>query len=334
MDPLTHLLASYTVARGARARMASPEMATFLLAGMAPDVDWLWHLPEPLSPLRAYGTVTHSLAGAAVLATAIGVGVWSASRKRPSAAPFIRLLAAALISAGMHLLLDLCGNTGIELYWPFRAGRISWNIASSFDVVLIAILSLCALLPVVFRLVTEEIGAQADPRPPRGWPATALALALLYFGARARLHARAEVLLGQAEYNGKPAIHWAAFASGSSPFTWRGVVETDSFLAEVKVPVGSRAAFAPESAILQYKPEPSALVDAAAGTTVARAYTALARFPLLKLETRADGSRAELREMGDSALRDRYGTWRAEIDLDAQSKVTHEELRYDAALSR
>jgi len=330
MDPFTHLLASYTLARAGRNRLASPEMAAFLLAGLAPDVDWLWHLPEPLPPLRAYGTVTHSLAGAAALAAAIGVVVWAAGRKRPSAPPLLRLLAAAFVSAGVHLLLDLCSTTGIELYWPFRAARISWNIAASFDVILLAILAVCALLAALFGLVTEEISGQKDPRPPRGWPVTALALALLYIGARTTLHQRAEMLLADAEYRGKTAMHSAAFPTGASPFTWNGVVETDAFLAEVEVPAGSGRTFAPEFAAVQFKPEPSPVLDAAAGARLARAYTGLARFPLVTLETTGDGTRAELRELGDSALRDRRGEWRAVIELDAQAKVIHQELRYDA----
>ncbi len=334
MEPVTHLLVSYTLARAARARLASPEMATFLLAGIAPDLDWLWHLPEPLSPLRAYGTVTHSLAGAAVLAAAIGGGVWAAFRKRPSAPALLPLLAAAFVSCGAHLVLDLCSTTGIEIDWPARAARVSWNIAAGFDAFLFTILAVCALLPVLFGLVTEEIGGPKDARPPRAWPVTALVLALVYLGARTTLHERAEMLLGDAEYHGKTALHWAAFATGSSPFVWRGVVETETFLAEVAVPVGAGRAFAPETAALAYKPEPSALLDAAAASPLARAYTALARFPLLTLETTAEGSRAELRELGDSVLRGRGGGWRAVIDLDAQSKLTHEELRYDAARSR
>ncbi len=334
MDPVTHLLVSYTLARAARTRVASPQMATFLLAGIAPDADWLWHLPEPLSPLRAYGTVTHSLAGAAILAAAIGGGVWAAWRKRASAPALPLLLAAAFVSCGAHLVLDLCSTTGIEIYWPVRSARASWNIAGSFDAILFAILALCALLPILFGLVTEEIGAPKDARPARGWPMAALVLAVLYLGARATLHARAEMLLGDAEYHGKIALHWAAFASGSSPFTWHGVVETEAFLAEVEVPVGRGRAFAPETATLVYKPEPSALLDSAAAAPLARAYTALARFPLVTLEATAEGSRAELRELGDSALHGRGGGWRAVIDLDAQSKVTHEELRYDATPSR
>lgn len=334
MDPVTHLLLSYTLARAARARLASPEMAVFLLAGVAPDLDWLWHLPAPLSRLRAYGTATQSLIGAAVLAGAIAAGVWLAARKRPAAPPLPRLLAAALVAAGAHVLLDLSSATGIELFWPFRAARISWNLVHGFDAILLLILAACALFAALQGLVTEEIGAGQDSRPPRAWPVIALALILLYLGARAVLHQRAEQVLGRGEYNGSPARHWAAFPAGPNPFSWRGVVETDSFLAEVDVSVGPGAEFSPETAALHYKPEPSPEEEAAAAAPLARAFMALARFPLLTLTNLAEGSRGELRELGDSVLRTRQGAWRALIDLDAQSRVVRQELVYQATGAR
>jgi len=229
----------------------------------------------------------------------------------------------------VHVLLDLCSTTGIELYWPFRATRVSWNLLSRFDAILLAVLIVCALLPALFGLVTEEISGRKDPRPPRAWPVTAVVLVLLYLGGRAILHERAEMLLSDADYFGKSPLHWAAFASGSSPFTWQGVVETDSFLAEIEVPVGFGRPFEPDTAVPQFKPEPSPLVDAAAASALARAYTSLARFPLLTLEPTSDGARADIRELGESPLRERRGAWHAVIDLDSQSKVIRQELRYD-----
>ena len=331
MDLVTHLLAAYTLARAARARMASPEMAVFLLAGLAPNLDWLWHLPAPLSPIRAYGTSTQSLLGAAILAAAVAIGVWIAARRRAPAPPLPRLLCAALAAAAVHVLLDLCATTGIELYWPFRNVRISWNLIDGYDAILLAILGICALLPVVIGLVTEEIGAASDPRPPRAWPAAALALALLYLGGRAMLHQRAEELLANSMYQGKAARHWAAFPSGVNPLVWRGVVETDSFLAEVEVPLGPGAEFSPENATVHYKPESSPREEAAAAAPLARAYAALARYPSLILTDTAEGAQAQLRELGDSILHSRQGGWIAVIDLDPQAKVVRQELYYDAS---
>jgi len=331
MDPVTHLLASYTLARAARVRVASPEMAVFLLAGLAPDLDWLWHLSGPLSPLRAYGTSTHSLAGAAALAVAIAIGMWAVLQRRAQTPPlFPRFLIAASAATCLHLLLDLSANTGIELYWPFRTARVAWNLTGGFDVILLLLLVVFALIPALLALITEEIGARRDPRPPRGWPVTALALLVVMFGARAILHSRAEALLGAANYDGSTPRHWAAFPEGVLPFTWRGVVETDSFLAEVEVPVGIGEPFAPGRAQLRYKPEASPALDFAAATPLAQAYTALARFPVVTIVSTPEGQRAELRELGDSPLRTRSGVWITVIDLDTQSRVTAQTLRYEA----
>jgi membrane-bound metal-dependent hydrolase YbcI (DUF457 family) len=332
MDPFTHLIASYTLARAARVRVASPEMAVFLLAGLAPDLDWLWHLPAPLSPLRAYGTATHSLAGAGTLAAAIAFGVWSAVRRRAQATPSMSgVLVAAFASAGLHLLFDLCANTGIEPFWPFRTARVAWNLTGEFDLIQLLLLVVFALIPALLSLITEEIGARRDPHPPRGWPVAAFALLVLLFGARALLHSRAEALLGAADYDGSSPHHWEAYPEGVLPFTWRGVVETDSFLAEVEVPVGVGGPFAPGRAQLRFKPQPSPALDAAAATPLARAYTALARFPLITIASTPEGQRAELRDLGDSPLHSRSGVWTAVIDLDPQSKAQAQFLRYEPA---
>ncbi|HUJ40376.1 MAG TPA: metal-dependent hydrolase [Candidatus Acidoferrales bacterium] len=332
MDPVTQLLVAYTLARAARARVASPEMAVFLAAGIAPHLDWLWHLPAPLSQVRAAGTATQSLLGAFVLAALVAAAVWMATRGRAGAAPPARLIGAAAAAASAHILLDLCSTTGIELYWPFHRARISWNLVEGFDVILLAILGLCALLPVLVGLVTEEIGGTRDSRPLRAWPLAALALALLYLGARTMLHQRAEELVATALYQEKAARHWAAYPAGSNPLAWRGVAETDAFLAEVDVPLGPGAQFAPEHAALHYKPEPSPEEQAAAAAPLARAYVALARFPSLTLTASAEGgTQAQLRELGESALQSRRGGWLAVIELDPQSKVVRQELYYDAA---
>ena len=335
MEPFTHLLASYTLARAARAPVISLRMAVFLCAGLAPDLDWFFHLPPPLTELRAYGTATHSLAGAAALAVAIGAAGWAAARRLGRERMSVGAsLACAFAAVAVHLLLDLCSNLGVALFWPWRSARVAWNLVGGFDAVALVVLAACALLPALLSLVSEEIGAGAEALAARPWPAgaawplAALLLLTAYLGGRGLLHSRAEELLGGAQYQGSAPLHWAAYPQGAFSFAWRGVVETDTFLAEVEVPVAGGTAFHPRRAAIRFKPEPSAALDAAAASPLARAYTAVARFPAASLETTAEGARAELRELGDSPLRSAAGTWLALIDLDAQSHVLHQELRY------
>ena len=329
MDLVTHLLASYTVGRTARARINSPLMAAALLAGTAPDIDRCWHLSGPLAAMRAYGTSTHSLPGAAALAAAIAAAVWAATRHRTSASHRLpALLAATFSAAGLHLLLDVSTGTGIEPWWPFLNARAAWNLTPSFDVVTVLLLVFFAVLPLLLVMIKEEIGVPVDPEPSRVWPIAALLLVGMWLGVRAEMHHRAEKIVSGAVYHGGTALHWAAFPAGASPFRWRGVVETEALLADVEVVLESGQPFAPDAAVLYYKPDPSPIVDAVAAAPLARAYTALARFPLLNVETRPDGARAELRELGDSLLHTRDGSWAAQIDLDLQPRVTHETLFY------
>jgi hypothetical protein len=286
----------------------------------------------PLSAVRAYGSAAHSLLGAGALAGAVGVAGWLTTRKSAHEKPALTaMVSAGLAASALHLLLDLCSNTGVELYWPFRTARVAWNLAGGFDAILLAVLALCALLPGLLSLVTEEIGEKKDAQPGRGWPVAALVLLALYLGGRGFLHSRAEELLGAARYQEASARNWAAYPSGVLPFTWRGVVETDSFLAEVEVPVGGRTAFDPRRAVARFKPESSPALAAAAASPLARAYTALAKFPSASIETTPEGTRAELRELGDSPLHSASGTWLGIIELDAQLRVVRQELYFLSA---
>jgi membrane-bound metal-dependent hydrolase YbcI (DUF457 family) len=304
-------------------------MAIFLCAGLAPDVDWFFHLPAPLSPLRAYGAATHSFVGAGVLAGVIGAGGWAAARKLGREKPSLGIaLGSAIAGTGAHLLLDACSNAGIAFYWPFRAARVAWNLAGGFDGLLVALLTVCILLPALFSLITEEIGAGGEAQPSRAWPFAALLLAAIYLGGRAMLHSRAEEILGAAQYQGSAPRHWAAYPLGTVPLTWRGVVETETFLGEMEVRVAGGPPFDPRRASLRFKPESSAALDVAAASPLARAYTAQARFPSASIEQTAEGVRAELRELGDSPLRSSGGVWLAVIELDAQSHVLRQDLHF------
>src|SRR5260370_16633973 len=87
----------------------------------------------------------------------------------------------------------------------------------------------------------------------------------------------------------------AACAESGSPFRWRGIVEADSALHELEVSVGPGANLDPDSAVTSYKPEPSAALDAARNTLVARRFLQVARFPKATVEKTPDGFHIILR---------------------------------------
>src|SRR5712692_2329621 len=117
------------------------------------------------------------------------------------------------------------------------------------------------LLPMLSRLVTEEIGAKS--KGPRGKVGASLALGVmfLYIVLRFVLHGNALAALESRTYRGESPRKTAAFPESGSPFRWHGIVETASALHDVEIEVGPAASFDPDSAITSFKPQPSPALD-------------------------------------------------------------------------
>ncbi len=329
MELITHALASYALARAVVAK--PPPRVTLLIvaAGLAPELDWFSRLGGPAASLRAYRTITHSLASAAALALVLALAFWLLERRRSEPRVcFLRALGLSALAISAHLLLDLTNSYGLALLWPFRATRFAWDLAEALDPLVLVTLLVGVLLPALFALITEEIGARRSERSGRGWAIAALVLVAGYGAVRFVFRERATTLLFAAQFHERTAIHAGAFPVSAFPFTWHGVVETDSTLEEVYVSVGPGAYFNPDRSLTHFKPEASSVLDAARKARTALAFLALARFPMVSVERTLDGYRAEFREIGYSPLRDRAGGYAAVIELDEQSRVTREELAY------
>src|SRR6266478_880626 len=87
--------------------------------------------------------------------------------------------------------MDLTRNESVQLLWPFHAQRYSADWVAHFDLWILVILLAGALLPQLFALVTEEIGARS--KAPRGRIGASIALlaVFVYIGARFILHGNA-----------------------------------------------------------------------------------------------------------------------------------------------
>src|SRR6266566_2528568 len=165
------------------------------------------------------------------------------------------------------------------------------------------------------------------------WPFSArrfaLAVMVLYIGGRFVLHGDALAAMESRTYRGQSPRRVAAFPESGSPFRWHGIVETDSALHELEVSVGPGANLDPDSAITSYKPEPSAALDAARNTLVARRFLQVARFPKATVEKTPGGFHVILRTFPYS--RDASSGLRviALIDTDPSGKVLSQELAWD-----
>jgi len=330
MDPLTHALASYSLKRAAFPRAPRSTTIAMIVAGTIADLDSLSKFAGPSVFLTFYRTYFHSLLAAMLFSLLLTLPFLL--RKHPptdkQTSP-LPIFLAALAAAVLHLLMDVCQSTGVELFWPFSARRFALDWVAPLDLWILGILLAGILLPALSGLVTEEIGAKS--KGPRGKVGASLALAtmILYVVLRFVLHGNALAAMESRTYRGESPRKAAAFPESGSPFRWHGIVETERALHDVEIEVGPTASFDPDSAVTSYKPEPSPALDAARDTAVARRFLQAARFPKATVEKTPKGFHIILRALPYS--RDVTSGLRvhALIETDPSGKILSQELAWD-----
>lgn len=336
MDPLTHALASYSLQRAAFPRLSRAATVAVVFAGIIADADLLSTYFGPSAYLAFNRTYFHSLVAAVVLSLLAALPFFFLKPKTPEdKPPRAAIFFAALAAALLHLALDVCQTSGVQLLWPFSTRRFALDWLPSLDLWVLGILLAGILLPLLSGLVTEEIGARR--KGPRGRVGATLALValILYLAVRFVLHGDAIAALESRTYRGELPRRVAAFAESSSPFRWHGIVETERALLEVEVPVGPGADFDPSSATITYKPEPSPGLNAVRDSALTRRFLAVARFPKATVEQTPAGFHIILRafpytrESGSGlfTLSDE-GRVQALIDTDPSGKILSEELAW------
>jgi membrane-bound metal-dependent hydrolase YbcI (DUF457 family) len=337
MDPLTHALASYSLQRAAFPRLSRSATIAVVLAGVIADADLFSTYFGPSAYLAFDRTYSHSVAAGLVISLLAVVPFFFLKPKSPEIAiSRTTIFAAALAAALLHLVLDVCQASGVQLLWPFSSRRFALDWLPSLDVWILAILLAGIVLPLLAGLVTEEIGARR--KGPRGRVGATLALValVLYLGVCFTLHGDAIAALESRTYRGELPRKVAAFAESSSPFRWHGIIETERALHDVAVPVGPGADFDPSSAITTYKPQPSAALDAARNSPLARRFLQVARFPKATVEQTPTGFHVILRafpytrESASSGLLTLTDAGRVQglIDTDPSGKILSEELAW------
>lgn len=322
MDPLTHTLASFALKRSFFPKLPRPVLVSMLLAGTLADLDWFSAFVSPSFYLNwNYGPL-HSILVAILLALLVSLAMRTYAKSRGVLLSGSLWWFAPLCAALLHLGMDALLSSGPKLFWPISSKRFALDWAPSFDLWVLGLLALGTLVPELFRLVTEEIGAKS--KKPRGQVGAAVTFVLLvaYFVLRGMLHSEAALMILERSYAGESARRGAAFPDATSPFLWHAVVETDSAIHVVSVPTGPRSNFDPETASRIHKPEPSPILDAAQKTDAARQFIAAARFPKATVQKETDGFSVEIRDLAYDALGQNSRIVEAEINLDPTGGVT------------
>ncbi len=326
MDPLTHSLASFALKRGFFPKLPRPILVSMILAGTLADLDWFSGFVSPSFYLNwNYGPL-HSVIVAILLALLLSLAMRAYAKSRGVNLSGILWWFAPLCATLLHLGMDTLLSAGPKLFWPISPKRFALDWVPSFDLWVTGFLVLGILLPELFRLVTDEIGAKS--KKPRGQTGAVLTFVLVvaYFVLRGMLHGEAALVILQRSYAGESARRGAAFPDATSPFLWHAVVETDSSIHIVSVPTGPMSSFDPEGALHIHKPEPSPILEAAQKTDAAKQFIAAARFPKATVQKETDGFSVELRDLKYDALGQDARIVEAEINLDPAGRVTFAHL--------
>jgi inner membrane protein len=309
MEPVTHFLFGAVMGRAGLNRKTALATATLTLAAEAPDLDVFSRFGGSAFGLNHHRGFTHSFLGIPLVAAVVVAFVYLLWRLRgrktrnPNLPPRWGLLFGYACLAGFsHILLDFSNNYGLRPFWPFSERWISWDIVFIADPVLLVVLTLGLILPALFSLINEEIGARKKgpldaPQAPQGSLAAALALVAIfaYWGLRDFEHRRAVAALEARSYQGADAIRVSAYPYWVNPFRWHGVVETPAFFATTNVD-SLAPEVDPEGRMqIRYKPEETSITLTAKKSYLGRVYLSWAHYPVTETEELENDSNGNAR---------------------------------------
>jgi inner membrane protein len=220
----------------------------------------------------------------------------------------------------VHILLDYTNSYGVRPFLPFNYRWYHWDIVSIIEPVMLLFLIAGLVMPKLFGLIQEEIGARRAPG--RGWPIAALVLIIALWGLRDYEHRRAVATMSAFEYGEGLPIRLSAFPAAVTPFTWYGVVENENSYVTMPVDTLKGDVDLGGRSRVWRKPQETEASRAAKRSYAGRVYLDWADYPLIQTEPIISngGHRVTFLDM-------RYGylsrtALAMEVDLDKDLHVT------------
>jgi inner membrane protein len=274
MDNLTHTLTGLMLSRAGLNRFYPRATLVLIIAANIPDIDFVAIVRGPLYYFEQHRGITHSIAAAPLMALLAALVTCAIGRTMRGWGVAWGL---ALIGVASHLLLDWTNVYGIRLLFPFSSQWFHLDLINLFDLLVWAVLLLGWVAPMLGKLVSGEIGAQAGSG--HGWAIFALSFFLLYDFGRFLSHQRAVEILNSRIYRDGPPIQAAAFPSaGVSPLEWQGWIERPEFVMHFAVNVLKE--FDPTAGAIIFKPAPGPAIQAARQAQPVAVFLRFAQYPL------------------------------------------------------
>jgi len=295
LEPVTHFLTGACMSRAGFNRKSALATLTMVLAAEAADLDVLWEFKGQIAAFQHHRGVTHSFVGAPFVAAAtLGFIYLLYLWKGPTGKPRIQrsklpvrwgyLYWLALVAALSHILLDYTTAYGIRMFAPFNWRWYSWDIVFIVEPVILVALVAGLVLPSLFGLINQEIGARS--KGPRGQAGAIFAIIclVLVWGVRDYQHRRALNAMGALLYQGTVPVKYAAYPYWINPFRWHGVVETEALFETMPVDSMTPEVDPQGQAHTYFKPEETPVTQAAKASYLGRVYLDWAVFPITQTE--------------------------------------------------
>lgn len=328
MDILTQSLFGLALAQSGLKRLAPQATLLILVGANLPSLDALSILGGEVNYLKYHGGIAHSLLGVFLSALVLASLAYFINKhflRRKLENEWWRLFLVVTIALSSHLLLGFCGTDGVPLLAPFDLHRYGGDLVCSMDLWILTGLVLGLVVPFIFRLINQEIGA-ALPRRNYG-AIVALILIVGYLGAKGVSHRQAIKELQKITYRDESIIQVAALPDRLSSFGWQGVVETDA--AFHLSTVGSFWMGTPplkQRGKIYVKDTQKQILAASREGPQCQIYLAQARFPLAAVDETERGFQVVWRDLRDQLADSRGTQWVLVSRLDKQLGIELETL--------
>ena len=297
MEPVTHFLTGACIGRAGFNRKSAYATLAAVLAAEAADMDVFWGLAGPVEELKHHRGITHTFIAVPAIAAVVLGAVWLFDKTRrgrakpaptttqvqgvkaPTAPPPLRwgwLYLTALVAALSHLLLDWTNNYGLRPFFPFNPRWYAGSFVFIAEPVIWGLFALALIMPWLFGLTDQEIGARRTRFHGRGWAIFALGGMAALWGWRWFEHQQALAMLAKTEVTRQPVIRIGLEPYPVNPCRWHAIIETREFYQTAEIDT-----FNPDSPVaitsdperdVIYKPSDTPAVEAAKQTLLGRVY--------------------------------------------------------------
>ncbi len=322
MEPATHTLTGYLMSRTGLRDWCPGATPVLLLAANVPDIDFAAWLGGDLTLLDWHRGPTHALFSVALMAL-LPLLLVRPFLRRPFS--WRRAYAVSVLGVLSHLALDGMNIYGVRYLEPFRKEYFGLGVAAVADLWLLAGLLAAAGWLLISRLVSAEIGAAPVRGRRMAW--AGLAFVLLWVGGRYVLRERAATVLESWLYGGEAPVRVAALPRFATPFSWVGLVETNSAYRLIDIDLLS-GNFDPSGGRTFYKPEPSPAIEAARRTDTYRRFSRFLAYEMWRVLPAAEPAGAMEVQVTDMRFSwPGEGRFTAMFLVDASGRVLEEKFQ-------